>query len=239
MISTSRRVIPFRNLVFWFILLLAISIAGFWKTYFSIFFDGPHPAHHLHGVPMTLWVCLLIGQAWLMRTRRVALHRKLGRLSFLLAPLVVAAAIVVSVHNIASAPDPMAPFMLSLYWFGCFHALAFGILYGLAITYRRNVHLHARYMITTGLIFLFPGLSRLIFITAQSFDWPDPDFYHVQFIIGLLGVALIAWDRMQGRFRAPFIVFTGLWGLNLVIWQLIPGWAWWRSFTAWSVAVWS
>ena len=236
-LGAARPVNVFRNVVFWFIVLLAISIAGFWRTYFSVLFDGPHATHHFHGVPMTLWVCLLITQAWLMRARRVRQHRQLGRVSYVLAPLVVVAGIVVTIHNISSAPDPMVPFMLSLYWFGWFNALLFGLLYALAIVHRRDVQLHARYMIATGLVFLFPGLSRLIYQVVEVFGWPPPEFYDLQFLTGLIGVALIAWDRLHGRFRAPFIVFTALWALNLVIWHLIPGWAWWRSFTAWSVTL--
>jgi uncharacterized membrane protein YozB (DUF420 family) len=228
----------FRNLVFWFMGLLVILVAGFWKTYFSVIFDGPHPAHHLHGMVMTLWVLLLISQAWLVRTRSMNAHRTLGRASYLLAPLVVITGIIVTFHNIAGAPDPMVPFMLSLYWFGWFSAILFGILYGLAMVHRGDFQLHARYMMATGLVFLFPGLSRVIFNAVQQFGLPGPSFYQLQFTIGALGLALIAWDRAHGRFRAPFIVFTALWGLHLLVWQLIPGWAWWRSFTAWSAAVW-
>lgn len=228
----------FRNVVFWFLSLLVILVAGFWPSYFSVILDGPHSTHHFHALVMTLWVLLLISQAWLVRHRSLPLHRIMGRTSIVLAPLVLIAGVVVTFHNIDAAPDPQAPFMLSLYWFGWFHVLAFAILYSLAMIHRKNFHLHARYMITTGMVFLFPGLSRLIYLAAEQFGLPEPDFYELQFVIGLIGLALIAWDRIHGQFRAPFIVFTALWGLNLVIWQLIPGWAWWQSFTAWSVAVW-
>lgn len=228
----------FNNVVFWFAGLLVILVAGFWKTYFSIFFDGPHPAHHLHGVVMTLWVLLLIGQASLIRSRSMKTHRALGQTAYLLGPLVVITGIIVTLHNIAAAPDPTVPFMLSLYWFGWFSALAFGILFALAMMHRRDFQLHGRYMIATGLVFLFPGLSRLIYLGTEQFGIAPPDFYHLQFLVGLAGLALIAWDRMQGRIRAPFVVFSALWGLHLVVWTQIPGWAWWRSFTAWSAAAW-
>lgn len=228
----------FRNLVFWFSGLLVLLVAGFWKSYFSVFFDGPHPTHHFHGVVMTLWVMLLISQAWLVRRRNLDLHRLAGRTAYVLGPLVVISGVIVTFHNIAGAPDPMAPFFLSLYWLGWFSALAFGILFALAIIHRRNFHLHARYMIATALVFVLPGMSRLVSQLAQRFEWPAPEFYEFQVLVGLLGVALIAWDRMHGRLRAPFVVFTVLWGMNLVIWKLIPGWAWWQAFTAWSVAAW-
>lgn len=227
----------FRNAVFWFIALLVILVAGFWKSYFSVMFQGMHVLHHFHGLTMLLWVLLLINQSWLIRTRRLKLHRATGKLSFVLAPLIVISGVMVTYHNIGAAENPLAPFMLSIFWLGLFSSALFGLLYALAMVYRRDVHLHARYMITTGLVFLVPGLSRANFNFLAANGLPALDFYETQILMTFIGLALIAWDQWHGRIRAPFVVFTVLWTASLVLWHLLPGWEWWRAFTAWSAGV--
>lgn len=227
----------FRNVVFWFILLLVVLVAGFWKTYFSVFFQDMHPTHHFHGLTMLLWVLLLITQAWLVRTRRLDIHRSTGKLSFVLAPLIVVSGVVVTYYNIGHVPDPMAPFVLSIFWLGLYSAALFGILYALAMYYRKDFNLHARYMITTGLVFVVPGLSRISFNILDPMGLPSLSFYQTQILVAVFGLVLILWDRKLGRIRAPFVVFSLLWATNLLVWQLIPGWGWWQTFTAWSAAV--
>ncbi|MEO7243767.1 MAG: hypothetical protein ABIX12_01260 [Rubrivivax sp.] len=229
--------LAFRNVALWFIALLVITVVGFWPTYFSQLPGGPHLTHHLHGITMLLWVLLLITQALLVRTHRIALHRRLGRVSLVLAPLVVLSGIVVTLHNIRSAPNPTHPFMLGLYAFGWFLSLSFGLLWGLAMVHRRDVQLHARYMITTALVLLFPGFYRALTLAGEALDLPVPGFYDAQYLIGAAGLALIVWDLRRGRVRAPFVVFTGLWALNLLLWKVLPNLDAWRRFTAWSAAL--
>lgn len=226
----------FRNLSFWFIALLVVLVVGFWETYFSVLFQDMHPSHHFHGITMLLWVLLLISQAWLIRTRRMSLHRLAGRLSLVLAPLIVISGVIVTYHNIGNAEDPTAPFMLSLFWLGLFSSALFGLLYLLAMIYRSDFQLHARYMIGTALVFVVPGLSRTFANFVGPLGLPSPDFYGTQVLVGVMGVALVGWDRYHGRFRLPFMVFTALWMLNLIAWHLIPKWPAWQSFTAWSHA---
>lgn len=63
-------------------LCLLIAIAGFWPTYFGPLLAGtPHalPIIHLHAIVFTGWVILVIAQAWLAATRRIALHMKVGK----------------------------------------------------------------------------------------------------------------------------------------------------------------
>ncbi len=227
----------FRNTVFWFVALLVVLVAGFWESYFSTLFQGVHITHHFHGVTMLAWVLLLITQAALVRTGRLSLHRVVGRVSYVVAPLVVVSGVAVNLYFIGRLEEPLVPPALSAYWFGYFLAGLFAVLYTLAMIHRRNFHLHARYMIATGLVFLVPGLSRAFLNIVEPLGLPSLGFYQTQIFTGLLGVACIGWDRMRGPIRAPFVVFTVAWGLHLVIWHLIPHWGAWRTFTAWSAAL--
>jgi uncharacterized membrane protein len=77
-----------RNAVFYFIGLLALASAGFWPTYLAAPRIEADWHVHLHGLAMFGWMALLIAQAWLVRTRRLAAHRALGRVSYGLVPVI-------------------------------------------------------------------------------------------------------------------------------------------------------
>lgn len=97
----------FRNVVFGFIAVLVVLVAGFWESYFSVLFQGMHPTHHFHGITMLAWVLLLITQAALVRKRRFRLHRMTGRISYVLAPLVVVSGVLVNLHFIERVAEPL------------------------------------------------------------------------------------------------------------------------------------
>lgn len=98
----------YRSAVFGFLGLLAILVAGSGKTYFSVLFQGLDKTHHFHGIVMLLWVLLLINQAWLVRSRRFDIHRITGKISYVLAPLVVISGIVVTLFNPGRLAAPAA-----------------------------------------------------------------------------------------------------------------------------------
>jgi hypothetical protein len=227
----------FRNVVFWFLALLVILVAGFWNSYFSVIFQPMHATHHFHGIAMLAWVLLLITQAALVRSRRLDVHRKTGRISYVLAPLVVVSGVAVNLHFVARVPEPLNAQVLSLHWFGYFLAGLFAILYVLAMIHRREFALHARYMIATALVFLVPGLSRAFFNIVEPAGLPSLGFYETQIFVGVLGIGCVAWDWMKGQIRAPFVVFSLAWCLNLLVWHLIPHWEAWRTFTMWTASL--
>ncbi|MCZ6876399.1 MAG: hypothetical protein O7G88_23195 [bacterium] len=152
----------YRNAFYWFIGLLVLLILGFWQSYFSQLPDAGHITHHAHAVVMLTWVLLLIVQSWLIRNRRNARHRLIGKTSFVIAPAVVVTALYVNFFFQANAEDPVAPLTQSIYWLGYCSAGTFTIMYVLAIRHRRQMHLHARYMVGTSLVFVVPGMSRVI-----------------------------------------------------------------------------
>lgn len=87
--------------------------------------------------------------------------------------------------------------------------------------YRKNPELHARYMITTGLVFLVPGLGRLLNNLQAPLGLSLP-LHLVPYVPGLIGLVLIAADWRHGRIRAPFVVFTVIWGTYLLMRPVLP-----------------
>jgi len=226
-----------KSAVFWFIGLLAILLIGFWKSYFSIILSGPDSTHHFHGLAMLAWVLLLINQAWLARSKKLDLHRRTGKISYVIAPLVVISGAMVSFHNIAQFENPLTPPALSIFHLGLFSVFAYAVLYALAMVHRRNVHYHARYMIATALVFLVPGLSRTMGQYVAPSGLPALDFYQCLYVPLVISLALVVWEWRSDRVRSPFIVFSVLWAIMLVLWHLLPNLAAWQRFTAWAASV--
>lgn len=224
----------YRHALAAFVLLLLVSIVGFWKSYFSqLGAPSLHITHHAHGLVMLAWVVLLISQAWLIRARRHSVHRAVGRVSFVLAPLVVITAVWVNLRFMGQfdLAGPIPPVELGFHWFGWFLPAAFAIGYGLAIVHRRDATRHARYMASTALVFLIPGLGRATGnYLPPLIGWaPSP----LQLTFVPLGIAAFLWlrDRRAGQPTGPFGLVTALWAVNLAGWAALPQIALWHDFS--------
>lgn len=81
----------YKNVSYFFVLLLTIIVFGFYKSYFGKFplFTGLTSVHHTHALLLLLWFAMLIVQPVLIYQKRFALHRLLGKVSYVLVPLIV------------------------------------------------------------------------------------------------------------------------------------------------------
>lgn len=147
-----------RKIAFLFVGILITSFLGFYKTYFSLFpeFAGTTIVVHFHVVTILLWFGLLIIQPILIWKQKMALHRKLGRFSYLLAFLIVLGFGLVMNHGQLKHKDT------GLFGATIFDGMLFILFYGLAIFYKKNPAYHSRFMILSALPFINPGLGRFI-----------------------------------------------------------------------------
>lgn len=227
----------YRNAVYWFVLLLIIIVAGFWPSYFSRLGDADLH-HHLHSVPMLAWVLLLIIQAWLICNGRRPLHRTLGRLSLLLAPLVFLSGIHVVGVDIAEREVPYGQHDVGIFWFGLFLAFAFALFYGLAIRHCKNLQLHQRWMAATALVFLVPGLGRFSVNLGQATGLPTPSFTQTLWIPLVISVILVFREWRAGRIFGPWPVFAALWAINIWAFNDIYRLDIFRGFAHWMASTW-
>ena len=90
----------YRTSVYYFVGLLLLAVIGFWPTYFA----PPKPETdwhpHLHGIAMFAWVVLLIAQSGLIAARRNDIHRRLGKVSFALVPVIVVSTLLLAAHRL-------------------------------------------------------------------------------------------------------------------------------------------
>lgn len=192
---------------FWPLILFFIAVlTAFWPKYFSILGEAPIDPHfHAHGVTMTLWCLLLIIQPILIRKNYRKTHRILGYFSYLLVPLIFYSIIDLLLFRFNGIP--------ALYNFHLFFvalvvnsAMAFLLIYGLAIYFRKKVQLHARFMVVTVFPILTPVTDRLTYRffpeLIQYVPMIDgaPIVQMVGFVIAdVILLTLILWDWMSGR----------------------------------------
>jgi len=82
----------YRNVGYFFLILLAFVFIGFFKTYFGLFpyFDNHTTSLvHFHATVLILWVLLLIVQPLLIRYKKFPTHRLIGKFTYILVPLII------------------------------------------------------------------------------------------------------------------------------------------------------
>jgi hypothetical protein len=215
---------------------------AFWPSYFSRLAEQPSTHHHAHGLAMSLWVVLLIAQASLMRSGQRALHRRLGLLSYLLAPVIVVVTLRFVHYTLQEVPQ------VGSYWL-FFLALVvvtlvmFVALFALAMANRSQPAVHARYMVAT-LFPLFPPVTdRLIgrFMPSIIASMPRIDRSPIVQVVGfgiadaiLAGLAL--WDWQANRRLAFPIALAIVIAGQLAILNL-HRFEFWQAFGPWFVGL--
>jgi len=146
----------YKDIGYWFLLLIPLAIIAFYKPYFQYFpsFVGIRSSLHIHTFIASLWILLLIAQPLLILKKKFNSHRTLGKISYVLFPLMVASFIPLMI-NVAQSQFPKALF------FSVADLTLLIIFYGLAIYHKTKVQLHMRYMILTAIVFLGPTVGRI------------------------------------------------------------------------------
>ena len=89
--TTIQRRFNYETTGYFFIGLFLLAILGFWPSYFAKFFNGTADFSfyfHFHAAIAVLWILLLIIQPILIHRKQNHLHRLLGKLSYLIVPLI-------------------------------------------------------------------------------------------------------------------------------------------------------
>lgn len=199
----------------WYVLLvIAVTIAGFWESYFSTFTAGPWQ-FHAHAMGASLWVMLVATQSWTAHRRQFAWHAAAGKASLLLFPFLVgglAAIIDLTAKGYVAGEGATRALFGGSFLVGLLLAIAaYVALYYHALKYRRKVWLHSGYMLATPLILWESPFSRLMITFVPGLGVAGPqDFPHIlEAIIWAMATALAFCLFMRWRFGAraqPFLV---------------------------------
>lgn len=201
-------------------LFLAVVLVGFARSFYlrTPFHFPELPVHlYLHGIALTAWFILAFIQPWLINSRRIGLHRKLGAVGVALAISVVMTGFwTVALRDapiIDEFPTRAAGNIASL--------LMFSTCVTLGVLFRHKSATHKRLMLLASIPILAPALDRVARIPMLNEFWgrilywfpapPEVAFATLSFLFLLLTV--VANDLVSER-----RVLSGtLWGLFAIL----------------------
>jgi hypothetical protein len=213
-----------------------VVLAGFGRTYYlkPLFASPPVPSAlvHLHGLLMTAWILLFVTQVWLVSSRRVKTHQRLGiggaLLGAIMIPVGLATAVAAAKYGSTSAPPDIPPLVFMVVPFA--DMVVFAILFGAAISYRRRPADHKRLILLTILSFLPPAIARLPGVAAAG----PLAFFGIP---ALLAITILIIDtRHTGRLNTVFLYGTLLLVASYPLRLMLGGTAMWLRFATWLTA---
>ncbi|MEE4317307.1 MAG: hypothetical protein V2I74_10025 [Erythrobacter sp.] len=222
---------PYRHAHFFVGFVLLVIMAGFWASYFSVA-GGVPVAFHVHAVSSMTWLALLIAQHLTIQRRANALHRQMGRASFALFPFLILGFMMIV--NVSAARYSTAQPGEGISLLGPAFGIGMGVaisayltLFYQALKQRRNLKLHAGYMLATPLILFESPFSRVLldylpWMNVIGSEGPRMvlDAIVISNTLGIaFALAVYAKNRKHG---APWLVAAGFMGLQSVTMWFAP-----------------
>jgi hypothetical protein len=223
----------YRNLAILFGLILVIIFIGFYKTYFGLIleFKTVSSAAHFHAITLMIWSVLIIAQPLLIRYKKIAIHKLIGKISYILVPLIVYSTIALTrsrffekqghVPDEENLADLFLPFT---------HIFLFAVFYLLAIINKKPSYVHMRYMIMASFVVLAPAIVRIDF----SFTGLKLNSLIVSYIFTDLCIAiLIVYDMINKKIYKPYFIALVLFMIVHFTSFYVPDSNGWQKFSAW------
>lgn len=168
-----------KGIAYWYLLLIPLIFFGFYKSYFIVLFQPRASVVHIHFALMMIWAAMLITQPILIRRKKHAIHRMIGKISYVVMPLLLITGFFMirfvyyrDLNNLnlqvtegksqlsasqvlQQVADGVRIIVVYLIWLGFF--------YFRAILNRRTTSVHARYMVAASLTMIGPTVDRILY----------------------------------------------------------------------------
>lgn len=233
----------------WFLLLLIpLTLVGFWPTYFSKLFETLPGIFHLHAFFMILWIALALVQPMLIYFKKTNWHKTVGRASYFIMPMVFLAVYLMIRYSYyhelerLSSPEIRNKYNLTndeIYQYAAAYQIKalidfiwLIVFYTLAIMNRKRVLFHATYMVAAIFTLLGPTFDRVIGQILDYFEKPFDGFveYIVFSITLLFFFLLIIYQRQKGNTLIPSLTCFTVYALGVLGYTYLPLTLFWQSF---------
>ena len=174
-----------------------------------------------------MWMVLLIIQPLLINTGRTQLHRAIGKISWVLGPLIIGSMFMVGRgsygRSIGILPNHeiLGTMVLDIRGY-----ISFAIFWALAMYFRKNSASHMRYMIATGLLAIGPGVGRGLI--SLGVEFPTALTITDTVVLAIVGF-LLGFDIYKKKNYKPFLVVFIILLIGALLWQVRDSAAW-QSF---------
>ena len=228
---------PYPKAYIYILALIPVTFLGFWPSYFSDI-GSAETAFHAHGVSATLWILLLAAQSWSIHNKHSAWHRQLGTFSLILFPVFMAGFFMVFQTHSEKTLQGHNPFVEIIgVGIGSITAIAIittGYLYYAGLRNRKNVQLHARYLLAIPFLFsesvlgrvfnnFVPGLTVNGVEDAARIYWA----FHLSELLAIT-IAMFLYLR-ERRYGRPFLIVSIAMVLQSVAMEWIDQVQWWQE----------
>ena len=224
---------PYPRAWLWVGLLLLLTVPAFWPNYIGKL-GVVEWQLHVHGITAGLWGLLVVFQSYTIHRGKRDLHRTAGLSSMLLAPLFVAGGLLV-VATMAARTSPFTElFGARLALLDLISVIGFAAFVFLALKHRRNVGLHAGWMLATVFPLINPTIARLtpLFVpglTIRSLE-ELPRFAGSVQLAQTFAIGLALYLFMRNRkYGTPMLVVAGILVAQSILFETISRSAWWAD----------
>lgn len=203
-----------------------LSLAGFLQTYIV------HLANyatiplgvHFHFVIFLCWIGLLIYQPYLIQTKRTPQHKRLGKLSYGIAPLMVLSisfVVLPIIHHRFPAEAAVRQVTGAV-----LDAVSFSVFFILSMRNSKRMNRHVAYLLAASLIVFNPGIGRLL---SQNFHFEVAIFAMVVLPFCIpLGIMLYEKIKLKRAIcTSPYLLVIGIWTAEVVLFGWLPQQVFW------------
>jgi hypothetical protein len=223
----------------WFVLgLLVWAGYTFWPSYLSKL-PAASIEMHIHGVSAFMWMLLLAVQSWSIHHKHRQAHRIVGFASFAVFPVVLAGMALLDVAMAQRFAAQVHPFYIDYgARFGASDVIAglgMAYLFFMALKQRKNVRLHAGYMLMTIVFLMSIVISRSLpnlinLLPGIDYELPTSIAVRIANIVLLcLLLTLRLYAAGNGRPMGDAAIFIGL---QLLMWETVGRWSVWEHWFA-------
>ena len=224
---------PYPRAWLWVALLLVLTVPAFWPNYLGQL-SVVEWQMHFHGVTAGLWVSLVILQSWSIHHGRRNLHKTAGLASLVLAPLFLAGGVlVIATMGVRQTPF-YELFAARLGLIDVVSVFAFAAFVFMALRHRRNVGLHAGWMIATIFLLINPTIGRLFpafvpGLTIRSLEELPRFASSIQLAQAIaIAIAVLLFFSYR-RHGAPMLAVALVLVLQSILFETLGRSSWWAD----------
>lgn len=241
--------ILFPKITFLLLLLIPLTFFGFNPTYFSKIFNTDL-VYHAHALFMLLWVAMAIVQPLLIHKKKTALHKTVGKASYVIMPMVFITSYLIIKHTYYNfintrvveaqqsaevfTPDQLNVMAASYVMIGVVYIIWLFVFYVLAVISRKKIVHHSTFMFAAILTLLGPTIDRIMYQVTMLFGGSFNVFVeNAVFALNLsILSALLLYQKKKGTNFNPALIALCIYALGIAGYHLLPKTAIWSSFIA-------
>ena len=219
------------NVIIGLLAVLAIaSLAGFLKTYLVYFprFEGVSGATHFHFSMFLLWILIVLYQPYLMKTKQLSRHKSVGKLTYLLAPVLIVTVWFMIFQVVQKNIVKAEPKALISATGAILDSVTFSICYLISMWNTQRMRIHTAFLIGACLVIFNSGIGRLIALISN-----DLAILVMVLLPIIIPGAIMVYEKAKLRramLKSPYLLFMLIWILEVIVFITLPQQEFWKGF---------